>query len=395
MEEKVISIQREFQQDHLYLMEEGLKRYVQPFKFLFGGAYWVLARLPFIPLLPIELAYRIRLGLTDVINFFSNGEYETRILNLHTQLPRGNYTDPAAQEIVNKTINWHGLLQLLSIGYALHSFIVPKASSKLWELISFMTLPLRVILALILLPVSIIVIFIEQLLRRLLTPANYLLRILNLPVQFLSLLVLNFPRYPNSILLVAAAIGFTIATFGIAPIMLAIAAGIGMLSSMIIFEKKLSFLDNSYIEWGLVVLIFIAAAAAVVFSAGTSLAIAAVLPFALPQIALPSAIALKALIAAGVGLATTAISTIMIPGAIKVLVNLKDCCIPEDDDSPSMPPPQDKSDSDAAESSGSSNDSAPESSTTNTEERADRPAANPPHSSSSESTDQGSLIYRR
>jgi hypothetical protein len=340
--QRIVGIETNFQQDHLGSLEEGLGKYVQPFKFLFSRAYWLLTRLTLIPLLPMELAYRIRLGLTTVINFFSDGQYEDREYLAKLQL---EYT--AAEPDIDEQFNWQGLSQLQNIVNALSDFIAPKENDTvLWEFISAVTLPLRVILALILVPASIIAIFSEQLLRRLLTPVAYLLRLFNLPAKFLFLLVLNFPRYPSSILLVAAAIGFTIATFGIAPIMLAIAAVIGMLSSMIIFEKKLLFLDNPYIKWGLIVLTFIAAAASVVFSAGAAIpAIAAVLPFTLPQIVLPSAIVFKALIAAGVGFATTSISTIIIPGGIRLLIKLKDCC------------GLGGSESDSEEESGSSSDS--------------------------------------
>jgi hypothetical protein len=149
----------------------------------------------------------------------------------------------------------------------------------------------------------------------------------NFAVNFISLLLLNLPRYlynsPSSILLAGAATGFAIATFGIAPIMLAIAAGVGLASSLIMSHDKLAILKNPYIKAGLITLMLIAAAASVIFTAGATIpAIAAIFPFTLPSIILPSAIALQAIIAVGVGLATTFIATVAIPGTIQLISNL-------------------------------------------------------------------------
>jgi hypothetical protein len=131
----------------------------------------------------------------------------------------------------------------------------------------------------------------------------------------------------RGVLLASAATGFAVATFGIAPMMMAIAAGVGALSSFITSNKNLAILNNPYVKGGLVALTLAAAAVSVLFTAGVSIpVIASILPFTLPQIILPSAILLKAGIAVAIGLITTIVPTVIMPGVIKLLLNMKDLC---------------------------------------------------------------------
>jgi hypothetical protein len=393
-------------------ISEGLDRYIQPFKFLFISASWlinialittiIVTALPgYIMQWILQRAEKL---LDILVNWISNGEYNNQMEDyknsefekarqqkvkeaMQNLSPNSNWDEDSffAQQAAEKKttpeqcrlefdtdikINIQiSLFQnfkfiLRSLYRAIHPLANVRDPARFGKkVLAIFSWPLRLIFAAILLAASAAAAITTY-------ATSYSFRgvlALYAAVKVASLFVLNLPRYlfnapgnliqglifawhsrgkiaanlrnlpPNlyqrrfdllrGVLLAGAATGFAVATFGIAPMMMAIAAGVGALSSFITSNKNLAILNNSYVKGGLVVLTLVAAAASVLFTAGASIpVIASILPFTLPQIILPSAILLKAGIAVTIGLITTIVPTVIMPGVIKLLSNIKDLC---------------------------------------------------------------------